>query len=414
MTRLWAPAFDALSADIDREGHAEYWLKGGRGSGKSTFTARKILLGLLGHPKASAMVYRKVAVTLRQSVYAEIVKAIDALGLRPWCEFRLSPLEIRFKPTGQRILFRGADDPGKSKSITLSKGYFGYLWLEEAADFSSIEDVRTIKASVLRGESAQKPLTFLTYNPPMSAGNWINGEVLEPRDDRLVHHSSYLDLPSAWIGENFIADAEALRQSNERAWRHMYMGEVTGTGGQVFDNVTLRTIAPDELSGLDRFYNGLDFGFALDPDAMTRWAYSAHTRTLYAVREFVASHNSLDTLAERVRLLAEGGVVWCDSEAPRDIAELQQRGVNAVPVRKGPGSVQAGIKWLQNLVGIVVDPKRTPNIAREFSGYEYIRDRVGNILPDVPDKDNHTIDSCRYALNQLIMQRVARTRSDLR
>ena len=413
MTRLWAPAFDALSADIDRESHAEYWLKGGRGSGKSVFMARKILLGMLGHPKASAIVYRKVANTLRQSVYEEFVKAIEALGLRPWCQFRLSPLEIRFKPTGQRILFRGADDPGKSKSITLSKGYFGYIWFEEAAEFAGMDDIRTIQASALRGRSEQRPLTFLSYNPPLSAGNWINAEVLQPRTDRMVHHSSYLDLPPAWIGENFIAQAEALKNSNERAWRHMYLGEVTGTGSQVFDNLTLRVIEDDELTGLERFYNGLDFGFAQDPDALTRWGYSPTRRTLYAAGEFVARHTGLDTLAERVMALAGGEVVWCDSESPRDIAELRRRGLHTVAVRKGPGSVLAGIKWLQDLAGIVVDPARTPNIAREFAGYEYVRDRDGNLLPAVPDRDNHTIDSGRYALHQLILQRVARTRNDL-
>ena len=106
-------------------------------------------------------------------------------------------------------------------------------------------------------------------------------------------------------------------------------------------------------------------------------------------------------------------IVWCDSEAPRDIAELRQRGVNAIAAAKGPGSVIAGIKWLQNLAGIVVDRKRTPNIAREFAAYEYMMDRHENFLADVPDKDNHTIDSCRYALSQLILQKAARTRSDL-
>lgn len=411
--KCWSANFNALSLDIDREGHAEYWLKGGRGSGKSTFIARKILLGMLAHPEASAIVYRRVAVTLRQSVYEEFVKAVDALGLRPWCVFRVSPLEIRFKPTGQRILFRGADDPGKSKSITLSKGYFGYIWFEEAAEFASMEDIRTIQASALRGRAAQRPITFLSYNPPMSARNWINTEVIRPEEGRLVHHSSYLELPETWIGPDFIAQAEALKSSNERAWRHMYMGEVTGTGGQVFDNLVFRTLSQDEIGTLERFYNGLDFGFANDPDALTRWGYSQKKRMLYAIAEFVATHNNVDTLAEHVRAVAGSEIVWSDSEDPRTINELKRRGVNAVAVCKGPGSVKAGIKWLQDLAEIVVDPKRTPNIAREFSSYEYMQDRNGGFLPDVPDKDNHTIDSGRYALNQQILTRVARTRNDL-
>lgn len=411
--RLWSGNFDAVSRDIAREGHAEYWLKGGRGSGKSVFIARTILLGMLQHPGASAIVYRRVADTLRQSAYAEFVKAVDALGLRPWCVFRLSPLEIRFKNTGQRILFRGADDPGKSKSITLSRGYFGYIWLEEAAEFQGMDDIRTIQASALRGHADQRPLTFLSYNPPVSVRNWINGEALKTVPGRMVHHSTYLELPPEWIGPDFIAQAEVLRQTNARAYRHMYLGEATGTGGQVFDNVVLRAIPDGEIAGLERFYNGLDFGFANDPDALTRWGLSPGARTLYAVAEFVASHNGTDTLAERVRAVAGGEVVWADSEDPRTISELKRRGVNAIAVRKGPGSVKAGIKWLQDLAAIVIDPARTPTIAREFSGYEYTQDRNGGFLPEVPDRDNHTIDSGRYALSQQILQKVARTRSDL-
>jgi len=411
--KAWSENFNALSLAIDREEYAEYWLKGGRGSGKSTFIARKILLGMLAHPNANALVYRRVANTLRQSVYEETVRAIDALGLRPWCLFRLSPLEIRFRPTGQRIIYRGADDPGKSKSITLSKGYFGYLWFEEAAEFAGMDDLRVIMASAIRGQAEQRPVVFLSYNPPQSARNWINAESMQRVAGRYVHLSDYRSLPREWLGEDFIAAAEALKATNERAWRHMYMGEVTGTGGQVFDNLTLRRITDDEIKALDRFYNGLDFGFANDPDALTRWAYSQRTRTVYAVDEFYASHNSVDTLAEHVRGITGSEVIWADSEDARTIAELKRRGVNAIGVKKGPGSVRAGIKWLQDLAEIVVDPARTPNIAREFAAYEYTQDRNGNFLPDVPDKDNHTIDSGRYAMSPQIMLKHARTRSDL-
>ena len=399
--------------DIDAEAHSEYWLRGGRGSGKSTFIARKIILGMLDHPQANTAIFRKVATTLRQSVYEEMVKAIDALGLRPWCSFRLSPMEIQFRPTGQRIIFRGADDPGKSKSITLSKGYFGYLWFEELAEFSGMDDIHTVEASVIRGSAGQRPIVFCSYNPPQSAQAWVNAESLLPVNSRLVHLSSYLELPPEWIGESFISRAEEMRKTNERAWRHMYLGEVTGTGGQVFDNVQLRRITDEEIKEVGSFYNGLDFGFANDPDALTRWAFSKRNRTLYAIGEYYSSHTLIDTLAEKIKLLCGREVVWCDSEDARTIEELRRRGLNTIGVKKGPGSVRAGIKWLQNLAGIVVDPVRTPNIAREFSAYEYMQDRNGNFLPDVPDKDNHTIDSGRYALSQLILQKAARTRKDI-
>lgn len=410
---LMAPVFWDMYDDLKAGRHSEYWLKGGRASTKSSWISLAIIRGMLLDPQANALIFRKVGATLKDSVYEQIVWAIDALNCTHLFRYLKAPMEIIYMPTGQRILFRGADDPRKSKSIKLSKGVFRYLWFEELTEFQGMEAVRIIKQSVFRG--VDYGVTFYSYNPPRSAQAWVNKEWLKHTDPqkRFVHTSTYLDVPPEWLKGSFLEEAETLRQTNERAWRNEYLGEITGTGGQVFDNLTLREIGEDELKSLSSFYNGLDFGFSNDPDALTRWVFSPRTRTLYAVGEFYASHTLTDTLAEKVKGIAGKEIVWCDSEAPRDIAELRQRGVNAVGVKKGVGSVHAGIKWLQNLAAIVVDPKRTPNIAREFAAYEYIMDGQGNFLPDVPDKENHTIDSCRYALSQIILQRVARTRTDV-
>lgn len=404
-----APVFHPVWADVRAGRHDEYWLKGGRGGGKSSFIALAIVTGMLRNPEANAIIYRRYAATLRESVYEQLIWAIEVLGLRPWFRFRLSPLEIRYAPTGQRILFRGADDPTKSKSIKLSRGYFGYLWFEELAEFTGMEAVNSIKASILRGSG--RSTTFCSYNPPATMRNWTNAEALAVRAGRLVFTSSYLDIPREWLGEKFIAEAEALRASNERAYRHTYLGEITGTGGQVFDNLHIRAIGADELDSLSAFYNGLDFGFAVDPDAFTRWGWSPKSRLLYAVAEYFASHTPVDVLAARAKGIAGREVVRCDSADPRMIAELQRRGVNAVGVKKGPGSVEHGMRWLQELGGIVIDPARTPNTAREFGSYEYASDRNGNFLPDYPDRDNHTIDSGRYALEPLIGQKTMKTAS---
>ena len=410
---LMAPVFWDEYDDVKAGRHSEYWNKGGRASTKSSFISLSIVRGIMKDPGANALIFRKVGATLMDSVYAQIVWAIGELGCSHLFRYLKAPMEIIYKPTGQRIMFRGADDPRKSKSIKLSKGHFKYLWFEELTEFQGMEAIRTIKQSVFRG--VDNAVTFYSYNPPRSAQNWVNEEYLKHTDltKRFVHHSTYLDVPPEWLRGSFLEDAETLRQTNERAWRNEYLGEITGTGGQVFDNVQLRDITDEELKGLGNYYNGLDFGFAGDPDACTRWAYSPRTRMLYAVKEFYASHNLTDTLAGKVKEIVGSEIVWCDSEAPRDIAELRQRSVNAIAAQKGPGSVKAGIKWLQNLAGIVVDARRTPNIAREFASYEYMQDRHGNFLPDVPDKDNHTIDSGRYALSQLILQRTARTRNDV-
>lgn len=401
LSSLIAHPFMAVHRDIKRGDHSEYWLKGGRGSTKSSFVSIEIILLLLKNPMMNAIIYRRVGVTLRESVYEQMVWAIDQLNLRPWFTFRLNPLEIRYNPTGQRILFRGADDPAKSKSIKLSRGYFGILWFEELAEFAGMDDIRTIKASIIRG--GDRAITFCSYNPPQTARNWVNKEALVSKENRFVHSSTYLDVPAEWLGQEFIAEAESLRDTNERAYRHMYLGEVTGTGGQVFNNLEIREIPKEEIDRLGRYYDGLDFGFAVDPDAFVRWAYDQKARRIVALDEFYGSGNTVDRLSEEVGKRVGTGVVRCDSADPRMISELCQRSVRAVGVKKGPGSVEHGMRWLQSLGGILIDPKRTPNIAKEFAAYEYAMDKNGDFLPVFPDKDNHTIDATRYAMEELIV-----------
>lgn len=413
LSDLIAPPFYDLHVDIRQKLHGEYWLMGGRGSTKSSFIAIEIILGIMKTPGANAIVYRKVANTLRESVYEQLISATDWLKVRDFFQLRASPLEIKYKPTGQRIIFRGADDPSKSKSIKLSKGFFGFLWFEELAEFRGMDDVRTIIASVIRGiPPGEKAMIFYSYNPPISANNWVNEEALKEVPGRRKHHSTYLGVPPLWLGEAFMAAAEALKNSNERAYRHMYLGEVTGTGGNVFDNLQIRTITDEELNAQDKFYNGLDFGFAVDPDAFIRWAYDKKRRLLYAVSEYYGARTPTDTLADAIKQRAGREIVRCDSADPRMINELRLRGVNALGVKKGPGSVEHGMRWLQDLSGIIIDPTRTPNAAKEFSAYEYTQDKNGAFLPDFPDRDNHLIDGSRYAMENLIGFRVAKTRSD--
>jgi len=399
LSNLIAKPFIPVHRDIKRGDHSEYWLDGGRGSLKSSFISIEIVLLLIQNPNMRAIIYRRVGNTLRESVYEQIIWAIDMLGLRDRFQYRVSPMEIRYAETGQRIIFRGADDPMKSKSIKISLGYFGILWFEELAEFGGMDDIRTIKASIIRG--GDKSYTFYSYNPPMTSRNWVNKEALIPKSTRLTHHSTYLGAPPEWLGREFIAEAEALRTSNERAYRHMYLGEVTGTGGTVFTNLELRDIT-DDLNRLGTFYSGLDFGFAVDPDAYVCWAYDAQQRRIYAVDEFYGSGNSVDRLANAVKSRTQG-IVRCDSADPRMISELGKRGIKTIAVKKGPGSVEHGMRWLQSLGAIIVDPKRTPNIAKEFSSYEYETDKNGDFLPEYPDKDNHTIDATRYALEQAML-----------
>lgn len=400
VSEIIAQAFYPVHEDLRSGGHAEYWLSGGRGSGKSSFASLEILLGLMREPRAGAIIYRKVADTLRDSVYAQMLWAIDRLGLTGQWQARLSPMELVHRETGQRILFRGADDPQKSKGVRLRDGYFRFLWFEELSEFDGIDAIRTIKASILRacGEGPNARTTVLcTYNPPVSPWHWVNREATAPPPTRMQHHSDYRDMPPQWLGDSFLAEADALRTRNPRAWRQMYLGEVTGTGGQVFENVRLRPLPREEWEGLPT-YSGVDFGFATDPDAFVRCAFDRRRRILYVVDEFAALGLLIERLAAAIRPRAAGDVITCDSAEPRSIAGLRACGLRVTAARKGPDSVGHGLKWLQTLGGIVIDPARCPLAAGEFSRYEYDRDRSGRVLPRYPDHDNHTIDAVRYAM----------------
>jgi len=262
---------------------------------------------------------------------------------------------------------------------------------------------------VLRGGG--RAFVFYSYNPPKSAQNWVNAEALTVRSDRLVHHSTYLDVPPEWLGDVFLAEAEQLRITNETAYKHTYLGEVTGTGGQVFDNLKIGPIPEELRKKFDRFHNGLDFGFAVDPDALVRTHLDKHTRTLYLLQEFWGVGNSLDRLATEVKRIAGSEYVTADSEDPRMINELTTRGVKVSGAKKGPGSVDHGMRWLQDLGCIWIDPAACPNAVREFTGYEYERDRAGNFKAVYPDANNHTIDATRYGLESEMAMREAKVQN---
>lgn len=192
--------------------------KGGRGSGKSSYLSMELVWQLLRHPDCHAVVLRKVGGTLRNSVYNQIVWAIGELGCAGYFRCTVSPMECTYLPTGQKILFFGTDDPGKLKSLKLPFGAVGICWFEELDQFDSPEEVRNVEQTVLRGGSWT--LTLKSFNPPAMARSWANRYALDTRPGKLVHHSTYRDLPRAMLGERFWADAEHLQRTNPaaRSW----------------------------------------------------------------------------------------------------------------------------------------------------------------------------------------------------
>lgn len=395
---LIAPSFYQLHHQVKRHDATHYWLKGGRGSTKSSFIGVEIPLGMMKNPKANAIVFRKVGDTLRDSVYEQLVWGIEALGVSEYWETRVSPLQLIYKPTGQKILFRGVDDPMKSKSIKLRKGYFAYVWFEELAEFSDADEIATILQSVMRGGTNY--WMFYSYNPPKSVNNWVNYEAKLERPDKIVHHSTYLDVPREWLGEQFIVEAETKRKAKPDAYRHEYLGEAIGTGGEVFTNITKRTITDEEIKGFDRIKRGLDWGYAADPFCYLVTHYDKTRKRLFIFYEYYKLKVSNSKAAEVVGKENPGrGVVTCDSAEKKSTDELRGYNIRAQNAKKGPGSIEVGIKFLADeLEEIIIDPDRCPNTYREFSTYELEKDRFGNFKSGYPDKNNHSIDATRYAL----------------
>lgn len=397
--QLIAPSFYDVHNDIKQYLHTHYWLKGGRGSTKSSFVGIEIILGMMKDPFSNTMVLRKVGHYLKESVYEQLIWAIDALGVSQYWDAKISPMELTYTPTGQKILFRGADKPKKIKSTKLRKGYFKYVWYEEVDEFGGMEEIRMINQSLMRG--GEKFVVFYSYNPPQSANNWVNAEAQLTGPNRLVHHSTYLDVPREWLGEQFIIEAEHLKQTKPDNYRHEYLGEITGTGGEVFANVQCRPISDEEIKEFEVIRRGLDFGFAVDPLSYVVCAYNRKYKRLFIYHEYYAVGASNRQVYNEIgKENKDNQPMYADSAEPRTINELRQYGLRIIPVKKGPDSVEYGIKFLQDLEAIIIDDTRCPETAREFLNYELEKDTQGNFKAGYPDKDNHSIDAVRYALNQ--------------
>ena len=389
-------AFYEVARDVLEHKHTHYDLSGGRGSLKSSFASVMTPLLIVQHPGIHACVFRKVGNTIRDSVFSQYIWAIDKLGMAELWRSQVSPMELIYKPTGQKIMFRGTDDPMKLKSIKAPTGYIAITHFEEKDQFAGRKEIRTILQSTMRGGEVY--WNFETYNPPISRDNWANIDSQEVRADRLCHKSTYLQAPAEWLGEQFLAEAEYVRETNEREYRHEYLGEAVGSGSEVFENLEIREISDDELAHFDRIRNGLDWGYYPDPFAFNRMQYDAAQRTLYIFDELTARKQGNKETADS--LLAKGLTrndrITADSAEPKSIADYNKFGLSCVGAQKGAGSVEYSMKWLQQLNKIVIDPRRCPDTAKEFTSYEYERTKDGDIISGYPDRDNHHIDAVRY------------------
>ena len=402
LSTVLGPAFHLLARDVFQHDHTHYDLSGGRGSLKSSCVSLLVPLILLTNPNTHALVLRKVANTIRDSVYAQYLWAIGELGMAAYWDAKVQPMELIYKPTGQKIMFRGADDPMKIKSIKVPFGYIAVTHFEEKDQFAGRAEIRTILQSTMRGGS--KFWNFESYNPPISRDNWANKDSLEERADRLCHKSTYLEAPPEWLGEQFLHEAEYLKETDGRAYQHEYLGIPVGTGGNVFEKLELREVTDEEISHFDRIYQGVDFGWFPDKLAFIRTHYDRSRETIYLLDELYVNKWPNENLANWIKdKKYTDAYITCDSAEPKSVADLRALGLPAKSAIKGPGSVDYGFKWLQKRK-IVIDRRRTPNAYQEFVNYEYERDKDGEFISGYPDKNDHILSATRYAFERVFMR----------
>lgn len=396
-------SFHAAIRDIRNERHQEYVFKGGRGSTKSSTIAMIIIELLRNNHDIHAVVCRKVGNTIKDSVYAKLKWAIGKQEFTEEFDALKSPLEITLKATGQKIYFRGADDHDKIKSISPEFGYIGILWFEELDQYSGDEEIRSITQSTIRG--GNKAWIFKSFNPPKTANNWANKYVLQPKESMLVHGSTYKDVEPEWLGKPFLDEAEHLKETNPLAYEHEYGGVANGNGGNVFEYLEIRDITDEEISRMDRIYQGVDFGWFPDQFAFLRCYYDSAREKIYLMDELYVNKWSNEQTAKWITDKKYNDYyITCDSAEPKSINDYRDAGLPARGAIKGAGSVDYGFKFLQRRT-LVIDPKRTPNAYQEIVNYEYERDKEGNVISGYPDKDDHAISALRYAFEPLFNKR---------
>ena len=396
-------AFQGLYLNVLDRDYSDFDLEGGRGSLKSTFCGLVIIDQIERNPSFCALAVRQLKDGLADSVYSQIVWAIEKLSeFFPWLsedyKCTKSPMIITKKSTGQKIYFRGGDQPDKIKSIKPPNGmHIGIVWIEEADQIKGEGALRNIKQSAFRG--GDDGILFRSYNVPRSQQHFINKEKLIPNPHRIIHHSHFKDAPKKWLGQRFYDDAELLKEINPKAYAHEYDGEAVGNGAEVFENVTIREITDSEIDTFDNCHYGLDFGW-VHPFAFNAMHYNPNRLTLYIYDE---RHGHRVSNRELSEILETWQDVWiiADSAEPKSIDDLKEYGYNVQGAYKGPGSREYSTKWLASLFEIVIDPERCPDTTKEFLTYEYEKTKEGEITSSLPADGEDHISACRYATSPI-------------
>lgn len=377
------------------------YLRGGRYSGKSTETARDIILEMLADKTKtkSAIAFRRFSNTLAGSVFNEFVNAIYDLGVEDEFTLKYNPIRILRKGTHQVIQFamlNHPDDFRKIKSIKLVKSYFAFIWFEEADEFTDDKAIRQVLLSLFRNGDWFK--VFYTFNTPFSPEHPLNLE-WGSRKGYHYQHTTIYDLPKEIIPQEIWDEVEDMRINRPKEYAHTILGEPGDPDAIVYTNIARYTYDPNEpfMKTWDNILRGLDFGYAPDPTAYCDMYYDKTHNDLYFINEGYDYRLTTKEIAEMVqRVWHSYGPITCELDK-RVVEELRNEGLFCYEAKKGPDSRRLGTKWFQELNHIYIDPQRCPNTWREFTTAEYARDKFGNVTNKLPDGNDHIRDAARYA-----------------
>lgn len=381
----------------------ELIIKGGRGSIKSNAVSA-IAYETIRQDKDAHVVYtRRYKVDLRGSVYNQFMKIVIRYDdLDNW-EFRQSPLCAIYKPTGQLVMFVGADKPISLKSFNVPSGYVKLLIHEECDEMAGVEQMDNIEDTFLRSDTPA--LDIKIFNPPKSKNNFMNQYVLEclNKPKTRVFHSYYYNVPVEWLGQRFFDRAEEFKQRKPLYYKNNYLGEVTGTGGGVFDNVEEREITDSEIATFGELHHGIDWGYE-HPQTFIECYYDEEKDIVYPIKEVWAKRCKNSAFARRIEAYKDVEII-CDSARPDNIAEFCDWGFDAVgAIKRWANKGRAySWEWLQQTNKIVVDPKRTPHLYKELTTLEFELLKDGSFSSEYPTLGEDTVCALIYSLNRVIM-----------
>lgn len=393
------------------KGYGTFWrfkgryrvVKGSRASKKSKTTALWFITNIMKYPEANALVIRKTFRTLKDSCFAELKWAVHRLNVDAWWEFKESPLEATYKPTGQKIYFRGLDDPLKVTSITVDVGVLCWAWLEEAYEVTKEDDFNILDESI-RGEVPEglfKQWT-ITFNP-WNEHHFLKKRFFDapPDPDILAMTTNYLC--NEWLDEADKKMFEDMKKRNPRRYRVAGLGEWGIVDGLVYENWKEEAFNTDEIRKRPGVVSafGLDYGYTNDPSAFFCGLLDEENKQLYVFDEIYEKGLSNKRIYERIT--EEGYAkerITADSAEPKSNDELKGYGLRVHGAAKGKDSIKNGIQWIQDLE-IIIHP-RCVNFLTEISNYTWAEDKFGNKLNEPIDDFNHLMDAMRYALEKYI------------